>query len=132
MEYFIGSVTTFIMVMLVSRSIRKAIKTNKISVLRYNQSSTFEQIKGYLPDSLFRQPKLPESQLSKHHKTMQMRVIFVGNEAYWIKDNTFYVASAEDGMIDPESAKAVDTIGMDKIQLDKMSFIVEKLTEELE
>lgn len=131
MEYFIGSVATFIMVMLVSKSIRNSIKNNKIRVLRYSQLSTFEQVKGYLPDSLFMQPRLPETQLSKHMKSMQMRVIFVGSEAYWIRDNTFYVANVEDGIIDPESAKAVDTMGMSKVELDKMSFIVEKLTEEL-
>jgi hypothetical protein len=84
-----------------------------------------------LPDSLFKIPRLEETQMSKHQKTMQIRVIFVGNEAYWIKDNAFYVATTIDGMIDHESAKVVDTIGMDKVQLDKMSFIVEKLTEDL-
>jgi hypothetical protein len=131
MEYLIGSVATFIMTLVLSNSVRKSIKSNRIKVLRYSQLAAFEQIKGYLPDSLFKIPRLEETQMSKHQKTMQIRVIFVGNEAYWIKDNAFYVATTIDGMIDHESAKVVDTIGMDKVQLDKMSFIVEKLTEDL-
>lgn len=131
MEYLIGSVVTFVMMLILSNNIRKSIKTNQIKVLRYSQLATFEQVKGYLPDSLFKEPRLEETQMSKHQKTMQIRVIFVGNEAYWIKDNAFYVATTVDGMIDHESARVVDTIGMDKVQLDKMSFIVEKLTEDL-
>jgi hypothetical protein len=131
MEYLIGSVVTFVMMLILSNNIRKSIKTNQIKVLRYSQLATFEQVKGYLPDSLFKEPRLEETQMSKHQKTMQIRVIFVGNEAYWIKDNAFYVATTVDGMIDHESARVVDTIGMDKVQLDKMSCIVEKLTEDL-
>ena len=131
MEYLIGSIATFIMVIVLSNNIRKSVAKNKIKPLQYSQLATFEQVKRYLPESFFQIPRLEETQMSKHQKTLQIRVIFVGNEAYWIKDNAFYVANTVDGLIDHESAKIVDTIGMDKVELEKMSFIVEKLTEDL-
>jgi hypothetical protein len=59
----------------------------------------------------------------------QQRMIFTEDKAYWIKDNAFYEAKVVDGEIDKENAKVVDTMAMDKVELDKMIFIVEKLTE---
>jgi hypothetical protein len=130
MEYLLGSITTFIMVVWIVKMIRRDVSETKLNKLRYNQSSTFEQIKGHLPGSFFKVPENKNSQLWIFHNSLKIKIIFVGNEAYWIKDNVFYVAEIINGYVDYESAKAVDTMGMDKIQLDKMSFIVEKLTEE--
>jgi hypothetical protein len=55
--------------------------------------------------------------------------MFLDGRAYWIKDNQFYCADLVNGNVDQETAKPVDTMGMDKVQLDKMFFIVQKLTE---
>jgi hypothetical protein len=43
-----------------------------------------------------------------------------------------YTAKLIDGKVDDESTTTVDTMGMDKVQLDKTIFIVSKLTEGLE
>jgi hypothetical protein len=58
-----------------------------------------------------------------------MTVVFVDGNAYWIKDNKFYQASVINGQIDNSTIKTVDTMGMDKVELDRMFFIVQKLTE---
>lgn len=58
-----------------------------------------------------------------------MTVVFVDGNAYWIKDNKFYQASVVNGQIDNSTIKTVDTMGMDKVELDRMFFIVQKLTE---
>lgn len=50
-------------------------------------------------------------------------------QAYWIKNNTVYVAEIENGIVLNETTKVVDIMGMDKVQLDEMMFIIEKLTE---
>ncbi len=53
-----------------------------------------------------------------------------GTKAYWISDNKVLEAPInEDGRIDFESALPIDTMGMDKVELDKISFIVDRLTE---
>lgn len=51
----------------------------------------------------------------------------MGNKAYWIKDNAFYEADLDGKNIDKESARIVDTMQMDKVQLDKMLFIMDQL-----
>jgi hypothetical protein len=69
------------------------------------------------------------SQSKVHHDKTNIRVIIVENSAYWIKDNIFYKAPLVNELIDKESAEQVDTINMDKVQLDKMLFIMDKLRE---
>jgi hypothetical protein len=69
------------------------------------------------------------SQSKVHHDKTNIRVIIVENNAYWIKDNIFYKAPLVNELIDKESAEQVDTINMDKVQLDKMLFIMDKLRE---
>ena len=49
--------------------------------------------------------------------------------AYWIKDNQFYQSNINEQGIDKENSRVVDTMGMDKVQLDKMLFIMDKLRE---
>jgi hypothetical protein len=55
----------------------------------------------------------------------------MGNDAYWIEDNRVYTAKFEDGIIDQENKKTVDMTTIDKVELDKMIFVVERLTEGL-
>lgn len=53
-----------------------------------------------------------------------------GSKAYWIADNKVFEAPmSPDGMIEYESASPIDTMALSKVELDKLSFIVEKLTE---
>lgn len=70
-----------------------------------------------------------KSQSKNHEKETNVRVIIVDNQAYWIKDNIFYNAPLLNNMVDKESAQRVDTTNMDKVQLDQMLFIVDKLRE---
>jgi hypothetical protein len=71
----------------------------------------------------------PVTQASKYLEKITMRVVFLEGKAYWIKDDKFYVADAVDHMVDHESAAEVDTMAMDKIQLEKIKMVVEKLAE---
>ena len=64
-----------------------------------------------------------------HHEKTNVKVIILDNQAYWIKNNIFYKAPLVDQLIDKDSAEEVDTINMDKVQLDKMLFIMDKLRE---
>jgi hypothetical protein len=69
------------------------------------------------------------TQSKKHYDKTNVKVIILDNQAYWIKDNIFYKAPIDGQSIDKESAEEVDTINMDKVQLDKMLFIMDKLRE---
>jgi hypothetical protein len=70
-----------------------------------------------------------KTQSQKHLKENNINVIIVDNEAFWIKNNIFYKAQMSDQGVDKNTTQEVDTIAMDKIQLDKMLFIMDKLRE---
>ena len=69
------------------------------------------------------------SQSKVHYDKNNIKVIIFDNSAYWIKDNIFYKAPLVNELIDKDAAEQVDTIHMDKVQLDKMLFIMDKLRE---
>jgi hypothetical protein len=70
-----------------------------------------------------------KSQSKIHYDKTNIKVIIFDNSAYWIKDNIFYKAPLVNELIDKESAEQVDTMHMDKVQLDKMLFIMDRLRE---
>ena len=69
-------------------------------------------------------------QSSNHDKNINIKVIIMDDQAYWIKDNTFYTADMVQGNVDKETTRIVDTMTMNKVQLDKMIFIIDRLREE--
>lgn len=59
-----------------------------------------------------------------------IRIVMTGGKAYWILDNKVLEAPiSPEGFVEYESATPIDTMGLDKVELDRLSFIVEKLTE---
>jgi hypothetical protein len=70
-----------------------------------------------------------KSQSKIHYDKTNIKVIIFDDNAYWIKDNIFYKAPLVNQLIDKDSAEQVDTIHMDKVQLDKMLFIMDRLRE---
>jgi len=70
-----------------------------------------------------------KSQSKIRKEKENVRVIIVENTTYWIQDNAFYTAPMINNLISKDSAIQVDTIHMDKVQLDKMLFIMDKLRE---
>lgn len=98
------------------------------AVIRYSQVRIHEIIKNYIPDYEF-DVKKPITQSENHRNSLYTRVVFVENQAYWIKNNTLFVADMEEGMVNEETTREVDTMAMDKVQLEKVIHIVEVLTE---
>lgn len=70
-----------------------------------------------------------KTQSMNHYNDSNIKVIIFDNEAYWIRGNVFYKAPITDNHIDKDSTQQVDTISMDKVQLEKMLFIMDKLRE---
>lgn len=56
-----------------------------------------------------------------------VNVAIVGNSAYWVADNTFYVASIVNGEIDHDSRQPVNVFEMSNSDLKKMLFILDNL-----
>ncbi len=131
MEYIVGSLVTFFVMLMTSKRIEKSIRQySKRMPLRYSQTRMFELISFTIENSeLSLSIPKPPSQSSKLYEKMHLRVVVYENKAYWIKDNTVYSAEINNGNFDHENAKVVDIMSMDKVQLDAMSVIVQRLTE---
>ena len=117
------SVTTTILVVFYIYILKNKIRNNKPvivsqSMLQYRYSTRKKNSR-----------KLNRTQSKVHYDKSNIKVILFDNNAYWIKDNIFYKAPLVNELIDKDSAEQVDTIHMDKVQLDKMLFIMDKLRE---
>lgn len=130
MEFFLGIVFTVFTMGVIGRFImnQKLVDESKVKALAYSQSHVFELIKPAIPYLLY-ENATRKTQSQAFESAHTLKVIFSDSKAYWIKDNSFYEANVINGEIDNSTAKTVDTINMDKVELDKIIFIVDKLTE---
>jgi hypothetical protein len=94
---------------------------------KLSQSSIYDSMKHFLVVTIEEKPL--KTQATEFERKQYVPVMLVDHQAYWILNNTLMVADEIDGSIDKDSARAVDTMGMDKVQLDKTIFIVDALTE---
>lgn len=131
MDFIAGAVTITIILYLAMKYFEKLYSISK-EPKRYNftQSSLHEMIKPLLPKDIFKVEN-KKTQSYEYEKRTNVRVIILDGMAYWIKDNQFYESEVNEQGIDKEGSRIVDTIGMDKVQLDKMLFIMDKLREGL-
>ena len=130
MEILIGFVLAFASILFVRRFIltNSFLKENAVSKIIYRQSHIYSLIAPMMPYVPVYKKIRPTQSLINNEKKKQV-IIFTDDKAYWIKDNGFYQADLLDGEIDKSTIKIVDTMTMDKVELDKMIFIVEQLRE---
>lgn len=131
MEYLIGSFTTFLLILTISFIRKEEVVKQKVTV-RYSQSHIYDLVQPLLPHISNKPIKKRISQSSKYDEKTNIRVIIVGGTAYWVKENVFYKANVMNDGVDAETTEVVDTIGMSKVELDKMLFIMDRLREGLE
>jgi hypothetical protein len=128
MEYFAGSLLTLITMYIVAKLVNSPKNNPRRVNLRFSQSRQNELVKDYIP--LKRKPPLV-SQSSKHLSSQYSRVVFVNDIAYWLEDGRMQQAPFDGTAVDYENKITVDMMAMDSVELDKMVFIVERLTEGL-
>jgi hypothetical protein len=128
MEYLLGFAMAIIAIIAFRFVLAQNVDIFSIPEIRYSQSHIHEMIKYYLPSSFFYKKRV-RSQSDNHEEKLYTKVVFLENQAYWIKDNALLIADLEDGVVLEETTRQVDTIGMDSVQLDKVIGIVSALTE---
>ncbi len=133
MQYFIGSVIALLVFAAALRVIVDMYMKDSVEQLfkiKYSQKHIHTLIRPLLPpmdeiNSMNRKPNQSKNHIKKTH----VRVLIIEDKAYWKKDNVLYVADIHDNDIDRDNAVRVDIMGMDKVELDKMLFIVDQLSE---
>lgn len=128
MEYFAGSIVTLVTMYIVAKLVNHPKNNMKSVKTTFSQSRQYELIADFIP---MPSPKQVISQSVKYERSQYSRIFFIGEDAYWIEDNRVYTAKFQDGMVDHENKKTVDMTTIDKVELDKMIFVVERLTEGL-
>jgi hypothetical protein len=126
MEYLLGSLTTFILITMMSKKMLKDKNLKVKQAFMYRQSHIFDLVKPLLPPMSSLRPERKSQSINHENKT-NVKVIIMGSQAFWIKDNMFYMADMDGQIIDKETTRRVDTMGMDKVELDKMLFIMDQL-----
>jgi len=127
MEYFLGSLITLLIMSYFGKRSAK-VMSKPLKGISYSQAYIDNLVSEKMIEEFL--PKPPrKTQASEHTSGQEVRVIIIENEAYWISEQTLYVATLIDGVIDNNTTKKVDTMTMDTVQLDKTQFIVQKLTE---
>lgn len=126
MEYFLGSAITMLAMYVTTRLIAYNKVNNKKDIPRYSQSHIHMLILPLLPE-IRKYKKKMVTQSSKHEEKTNVKVVIMDNKAYFIKNGTFYCADMHGTEIDGANATSVDTMAMDKVQLDKMLFIMDQL-----
>jgi hypothetical protein len=106
------------------------------SKFKGRQSTIHEIIQNFLPSNeefirvLIAQKRSthPSQQSRQKYRSDKIKVVVVGDRAYWIQDNTFYQTSVkEDGEIDQSLAIPVDTANMNQDDIDRLMLIVDDL-----
>jgi hypothetical protein len=127
MEYFLGSLITLLIMSYFGKRSQQ-VMSKKLKTIKFSQSQIDTLVANRVIEQLL--PLFPrKTQSSEHLKKDEVRVIIIENEAYWIVEQTLYVADVVDGNVDNETTRKVDTMTMDDVQLEKTQFIVKKLTE---
>lgn len=116
---------TFIVSWVILKVIKKRSR-KAFSRTLYRQSDMHRMLKHFFSFNITGNEKRP-SQLTKRKEKDMIKVLVMGNQAYWVSDNIFYVAKAFDGEVIPNTARPVDIEGMSKKDIDKMLFILDNL-----
>jgi hypothetical protein len=126
-EYFLGSLVTLASIIMFNKFSSKITKA-EIPIPRFSQSTKIDLFKNYLDEVIAPKPK-KKTQSTNHIKKNSKKAYFIGKDVYWIEDGFLQTAKIFDNKIDETTKKKVDTHSLSKVELDKMIFIVDKLTE---
>lgn len=131
MEFLIGSLVAMAVFYFLNRDRPNKMDTKSIMPKVFlSQAYVYNLIKPAMPIlDILSGPIKVETQSSKHEESKFTKVLVLEDFAYWISNNQVYSAKITEDRIDGESTSVVDIMGMDKVELDKMIFIIDKLTE---
>lgn len=127
MEYFFGSVITLITTFVIVKLLRQHKNQIKNNFITHNQSRLHELTKYFIPET---KPEPMKTQATEHFESRHIKVVYIGSNVYWIQDGIFYTADFLNGEVVEETKKKVDTSTMSKVELDKISFIVDILAKD--
>jgi hypothetical protein len=128
MEFFLGSIITFAYFIIFNRLFNNAANEKIAYAPIFSQSRKIQLIKDYLIISTTSKQQ-KNTQSVKHSKRNSIKAFFWEDNVYWIENGYLVTARLAGNQIEETTKKRVDTHSLSKVELDKMIFIVDKLTE---
>jgi len=101
-------------------------KKEKFNKVLYRQSDLHKIMKKFFSYQSEEIKKSP-TQLEKFRDKDKINILVMGEEAYWVSDNMFFIAKAENGQVLLETAEQVDIDNMSKKDINRMLFILDNL-----
>ena len=129
MEFVLGALIATASIIAFNKAVVKLNK-QKTFKIKHSQSYIYDHIGPAMRilDS-FSFPDYKDTQSRKFIEDRHMTIAIAEDTAYWIENNTLYSVDISSGNFEKENGKRVDTMAMDKLELNKITFIVEQLTE---
>lgn len=129
MEYLVGATLGILSVFVLARIFSRT-PDRPVMKVKYRQSHIFEIIgvPALVPPGFYDKKDL-DAQSIRFFDSRHQKILFFKGKAYWIKDNSIYTANLVNGLVDEKSTKTLDIMAMDKVELNDMIFIVDKLNE---
>lgn len=129
LQYCIIAVLTFYLSSYIIKRNSK-IRSKGVKTVMKSQSIIYNKTKQFIPKDLKNKEHITQS--VNHSNKYMLKVMVIDENAYWVKDNTFFTADIKDGSVMPETTRQIDTLSMSKQDIEKMMFILDKLKEEKE
>ena len=131
MEFMLGSLFTLVVATIFGRLMKKELPTRNTFKPNFGQSYMNDLIKHNEMIAYTKNKNDIENNQSYNHfkENVLTRMILLDGVAYWIEKNALYQATMLNKKIVENTKKIVDTHSMDSVELDKIEFIVSKLTE---
>lgn len=129
LQYCVIAVLTFYLSSYIIKRNSK-IRSKGVKTVMKSQSIIYNKTKQFIPKDLKNKEYITQS--VNHSNKYMLKVMVIDENAYWVKDNTFFTADIKDGSVMPETTRQIDTLSMSKQDIEKMMFILDKLKEEKE
>jgi len=131
MEFIAGSLITLFIVAFLYRLVTKQRRLVTFSAPLYSQSYNLQLLRPLLGENIIYADNYTKikTQATEYFDQRHMRMVVMDDYAYWIKDNVLLCAEYGEEGFNENSTKEVDIMGMDRVELNKMITVVDKLTE---
>lgn len=130
MEYLLISLI-IIPIFMLYKIINKSKKIKVRKVIFTSQSRTIEMMNQLYDNEQEALKKYSNKQSIKFFNKVHPRILILDNHGYWIQNNAVYRAEFTGNGIDHNTTVQLDTMTMDDVELKKLIFIIEQLTEGL-
>ena len=129
MEFLLGAIVSWLVIMHAEKRFSKQIEKNGIlKPFQSSQSRVHNLTNGMSVNYWVQKPQKVTQSIAYHDRTA-LRIVLLDDNAYWIRNNALYVAEYDGIKLDESKGQKVDTRVLDDVELKKIMLVIDKLNE---